>query len=40
MLDGLDDIKKVLAMKYVNPTENADETNAQIDTVAQQSTRM
>lgn len=27
-------------MKYVNPSENADETNAQIETVAQQSTRM
>lgn len=35
----MDDIKRALAQKYVNRNENAEETSAQIEKVAQQSTR-
>lgn len=39
LLDGLDDIKNVLAKKVTNSTENPDEMNTQIESVAKVSTR-
>lgn len=39
LLDGLDDIKNVLAKKATNSTENPDEMNTQIESVAKASTR-
>lgn len=39
LLDGLDDIKNVLALKVTQPTDHPDEMNTQIETVAKASTR-
>lgn len=37
-MNGIADIKKTLAVKCSNPNDNAEESNAQIDNVAKQST--